>query len=143
MTSGAGPRPPSQASTPASSLIIRTSQRRRPRRCRLAFEVPDAAPNSHTLIELLDHRDDPELGPIGRYRVSPTTGKTHQIRLHMNSLGIPIVHDPFYPEVLDQELDDFTRPLQLLARELRFTDPLDGNERVFTSERTLEAWQSS
>ncbi len=108
-----------------------------------AFEVPDAAANSHTLIELLDHRDDPELGPIGRYRVSPTTGKTHQIRLHMNSLGIPIVHDPFYPEVLDQELDDFTRPLQLLARELRFTDPLDGNERVFTSERTLEAWQAS
>lgn len=108
-----------------------------------AFEVPGAEPNSHTLVELIDHREHPELGPVGRYRVSPTTGKTHQIRLHMNSLGIPIVHDPFYPEVLDQELDDFTRPLQLLARELRFTDPLDGSERVFTSERVLEAWQEA
>lgn len=109
----------------------------------IAEEVPGAEPNAHTLVELIDHRDHPQHGPVARYRVSPRTGKTHQIRLHMNSLGIPIVHDPFYPEVLDQELDDFTRPLQLLARELRFTDPLDGNERVFTSKRTLEAWQAS
>ncbi|MFC6359715.1 pseudouridine synthase [Luteococcus peritonei] len=106
-----------------------------------AVEVPGAEPNAHTRIELLEDREDDELGPIGRYRVSPTTGKTHQIRLHMNSLGIPIVNDPFYPVVTEQELDDFTRPLQLLARELRFVDPYDDCERVFTSMRTLEAWQ--
>lgn len=105
-----------------------------------AFEVPGAEPNAHTRIELLEHREHPVHGPIGRYRVSPTTGKTHQIRLHMDSLGIGIVNDPFYPEVLDQELDDFSRPLQLLARELRFVDPYDGTERVFTSGRRLEAW---
>ncbi|MEL4358870.1 MULTISPECIES: pseudouridine synthase [unclassified Luteococcus] len=105
-----------------------------------AYEVSGAEPNAHTRIELLETREHPVHGLVGRYRVSPTTGKTHQIRLHMNGLGIPILNDPFYPELLDQSLDDFTSPLQLLARELRFTDPVDGTDRVFTSQRRLEAW---
>ncbi|MEL4504929.1 pseudouridine synthase [Luteococcus sp. H138] len=107
-----------------------------------AEEVPDRTPNAHTRIELLEHREHPVHGPIGRYLVKPTTGKTHQIRLHMSSAGIPIVNDPFYPEVLERSLDDFTLPLQLLAKDLRFTDPVDGTERVFTSSRTLEVWES-
>lgn len=106
----------------------------------LAEEVPGAKPNAHTLIELIDHREHPVHGPIARYRVSPRTGKTHQIRVHMASAGIPIVNDPLYPELLDQSLENFSRPLQLLARELRFTDPYDGTERVFSSGRTLDAW---
>ncbi|WP_394276380.1 pseudouridine synthase [Luteococcus sp.] len=106
----------------------------------IAEEVAGAEPNAHTLIELIDHREHPQHGPIARYRVSPRTGKTHQIRLHMSSAGIPIINDPLYPELLDQSLEDFSRPLQLLARELRFTDPIDGTERVFTSSRQLEAW---
>ncbi|WP_420176996.1 pseudouridine synthase [Luteococcus sp. OSA5] len=105
-----------------------------------AQELPGREPNAHTRIELLDHAEHPAHGPIARYRVLPTTGKTHQIRLHMSSAGIPIVNDPFYPEVLDRSLDDFSLPLQLLARELRFVDPVDGTERVFSSDRTLSVW---
>lgn len=62
----------------------------------------------------------------------------HQLRVHLAALGIGILNDRFYPELLEDLPDDFDRPLQLLARELRFIDPLSGEERVFTTRRTLQ-----
>lgn len=99
-----------------------------------AQEVP-GTPNARTRIELLERRGD-----IARYRLHPATGRTHQLRLHMNSLGIPILGDDFYPVVTDKSVDDFTRPLQLLAATLAFTDPVTGEKRRFDSRRTLQAW---
>lgn len=95
----------------------------------------DGEPNSETRIEMLGARGDRAL-----YRLDPTTGKTHQIRVHMNSLGIPILNDPFYPRMLDIPHDDYTRPLQLLAASIHFTDPVTGQERSFDSRRRLESW---
>ena len=63
--------------------------------------------------------------------------RQHQLRVHLNDLGIPIVNDPLYPTVQDIEVDDFDRPLQLLAAELSFTDPFDGSLRQFRSVREL------
>ncbi|WP_166982440.1 pseudouridine synthase [Paramicrobacterium fandaimingii] len=100
-----------------------------------AYELPDREPNAETRIELVEQRDG-----LGRYRAIPHTGKTHQIRLHMNDLGLPIVNDPFYPEIVDVSIDDFSSPLQLLAKTLRFIDPVDGTPREFQSRRTLEEW---
>ena len=40
-------------------------------------------------------------------------------------------------EVLDVAIDDFTRPLQLLAAGLAFTDPVDGAARRFSSRLRL------
>ena len=34
--------------------------------------------------------------PIARYVLHPQTGKTHQLRVHMNALGLPILGDDFY-----------------------------------------------
>ena len=79
----------------------------------------------------------PEADGRGVYRLTPRTGRTHQLRVHLHGLGIPIVDDPLYPEVLDVEVDDFSRPLQLLAGELAFTDPVDGSDRRFRSVRRL------
>lgn len=90
--------------------------------------VHDAAPNAETLIEL-------ESDSV--YRLTPRTGRTHQLRKHMHDLGIPIINDPLYPVVQDVEVDDFSRPLQLLAAELSFTDPIDGVLRDFHSIRRL------
>ncbi|MFE6862857.1 RluA family pseudouridine synthase [Nocardia sp. NPDC057668] len=99
-----------------------------------AYEEP-GEPNAETRIELLDQRDG-----LGRYRLLPATGRTHQLRLHMNGLGIPILGDDFYPELTDKPVDDYTRPLQLLACALEFTDPLTGDPRRFETARTLQAW---
>lgn len=101
-----------------------------------AAEVP-GEPNSETRVELIERR-----GGLGRYRLLPRTGRTHQLRVHMNRLGIPILGDDFYPEVVDTPLDDFRAPLQLLAKTLEFTDPITGEPRRFDSGRTLAAWES-
>ncbi|WKX68947.1 pseudouridine synthase [Streptomyces sp. XD-27] len=92
-------------------------------------------PNSESRVELVEHR-----GGLGRYRLRPVTGRTHQLRVHMNALGVPILGDPVYPVVGDPAPDDFSEPLQLLARELAFTDPVTGREHRFTSRRTLRSW---
>jgi len=92
-----------------------------------AQEVP-GEPNAETRIELLEHG-----GGLGRYRLYPATGRTHQLRVHMSGLGIPILGDRFYPSVVETTLDDFSRPLQLLAKTLEFTDPVTGVPRRFES----------
>ena len=99
-----------------------------------ATEV-DGEPNAETLVELLAARDG-----VGRYRLSPRTGRTHQLRLHMCGLGLPIVGDDFYPELTDRPLDDFRDPLQLLAETLEFTDPVTGADRRFRTRRRLACW---
>jgi tRNA pseudouridine32 synthase/23S rRNA pseudouridine746 synthase len=93
-----------------------------------AVEEP-GEPNAETLIE---HLGD------GLYRLTPRTGRTHQLRVHMASLGLPIVNDPLYPNVIDVQPDAFSRPLQLLAHSLEFEDQETGEPRVFTSKRTLK-----
>lgn len=100
-----------------------------------AYEEP-GEPNAETLVELVEHR-----GGLGRYRLTPTTGRTHQLRLHMSGLGLPILGDDFYPVLTDKPLGDFTRPLQLLASTLEFTDPISSEPRRFTTRRGLQAWK--
>ncbi len=78
-----------------------------------------------------------EGGGLAVYRLTPHTGRTHQLRLHLRGLGIPIVGDPLYPEVLDVSVDDFSNPLQLLASTIELVDPVDGRERRFVSGWTL------
>lgn len=67
------------------------------------------------------------------YTLHPRTGKTHQLRVHMNSLGLPIAGDDFYPRVRQRAYDDFSEPLALVARRLAFDDPVTGERREFVS----------
>ena len=93
----------------------------------LQARIEPGEPNAETLVE-----------PLGgyRYRLTPRTGRTHQLRVHMAALGVPIDNDPLYPTVLDVAADDFSRPLQLIAHRLEFDDPLTGTHRTFVSSRT-------
>ena len=74
---------------------------------------------------------------LARYRLEPHTGKTHQLRVHMASLGLGIVNDAFYPDLLDKAPDDYSRPLQLLARGIRFVDPVSGKPVEYRSSLEL------
>lgn len=101
------------------------------RRGQLQAVCEPGAPNAETLVEL-----EAEDGP---YRLTPRTGRTHQLRVHMASLGVPITGDPLYPNIIDVAADDFSSPLQLLAQRIAFDDPLTGLRRDFVSRRRLAA----
>lgn len=103
----------------------------------LCHNVPGEI-NARSRIELLE-RD----GDLARFALSPITGKTHQLRLHMGLIGSQILYDKFYPELQpESEIVDYSRPLQLLAKKLAFTDPLSGASHQFESENRLAGWQS-
>lgn len=102
-------------------------------RAHVCVKVDDTRePNSETLIELRGFDDR-----VVHTLLRPHSGRMHQLRVHLAALGAGILHDGFYPDLLPEAPDDFDRPLQLLARELRFTDPLSGAPREFTTRRTL------
>jgi tRNA pseudouridine32 synthase / 23S rRNA pseudouridine746 synthase len=100
------------------------------RRGQLQAVCEPGVPNAETMVELLS--------ADGLYRLTPRTGRTHQLRVHMASLGTPITGDPLYPNVVDVPADDFSAPLQLLAQRIEFDDPVTGLRREFVSRR--EGW---
>ena len=89
-------------------------------------------PNSETQINVLATD-----GSLAKYALSPVTGKKHQLRVHMNALGLPILNDRMYPPVAVTPDDDYALPLQLLAKSIAFDDPVTGQKRYFQSQRVL------
>lgn len=110
----------------------------------MQMQVVDGEPNAETRVERL-HEVDPATVPgaspgqrLARYRLSPHTGRKHQLRAQMAALGLPLVGDRIYPRLEPLGPDDFTRPLMLLARSLSFVDPVDGREQHFESRLHLD-----
>jgi tRNA pseudouridine32 synthase/23S rRNA pseudouridine746 synthase len=99
---------------------------------RFRMKIVQGAANACSHIQLVEVKDN-----RGLFRLQPVTGKTHQLRLHMNGLGFGIINDRVYPDLEPERDDDFDRPLQLLAREIRFHDPVTGIDREFRSEQEL------
>lgn len=92
-------------------------------------------PNTKTKIQLQEWNQE-----LGLYRLQPSTGKKHQLRVHMNALGIPILNDQIYPELktyVEPSKRNFDAPLQLLAKSLEFCDPFSGKRHFFESKRPL------
>lgn len=113
----------------------RPHDRRGGKRRRSTEVIPGA--NASSRVELEATGTSRAGTPVGLFRLSPHTGKTHQLRIHMALLGLGILHDRFYPDLWDDAPDDFDAPLQLLAQRLEFTDPISGRIREFTSARKL------
>lgn len=101
----------------------------------LQMREVEGEPNSDTLIEILEVK-----APYARYRLTPGSGKKHQLRCHLNALNIPIKNDQIYPILTPyQEYDiDCSKPLQLLAKAVSFKDPITHEPRAFSSLKTLD-----
>ena len=92
-------------------------------------------PNAQTHIALLERLGE----GLARYELRPSTGQKHQLRAQMSALGLPIVGDRIYPQLLpEQAMPDYAQPLRLLAREIGFVDPVTGQDRFFRSARALK-----
>lgn len=117
-------------SSAASSVTLPIVLRNRISKERSRFQayIEPGEVNAETMIEAAGEH---------RYRLTPRTGRTHQLRVHMASIGLPLDNDPLYPAVKDVAEDDFSSPLQLLAHRLEFDDPFSGERRIFVSSRAL------
>ena len=125
---------------PAVDFPVVVRNRMTKSRSYLLAEVIEGVPNAETRIERLRTFDAPDDAAAPRralYRLKPHSGKTHQLRVHMASLGLGIVNDAFYPELLDKAPDDYAKPLQLLARGIRFVDPISGSPVEYRSRLEL------
>jgi tRNA pseudouridine32 synthase/23S rRNA pseudouridine746 synthase len=105
--------------------------------------------NSETWIDCVERISTQEIAvqtdgikelALARYQLKPVTGQRHQLRVHMNSLGLPLLGDQFYPlvQIGADENDNFEHPLQLLAKSIFFKDPISGFQRSFASSLSLK-----
>ena len=100
----------------------------------LQMQEVEGEPNTDTFMEMIEVKE-----PWAKYRLTPGSGKKHQLRCHLNALNIPIKNDQIYPILTPyQEYElDFSKPLQLLAKQMSFLDPIKGLKRQFTSSQGL------
>ena len=104
-------------------------ERSKPRFC---MRVSEGEANSHSVIRCLQQTTEKAL-----FELNPVTGKTHQLRVHMQALGWPILNDKYYPQLQPLSADNYSAPLQLLAKELAFIDPVTQKPRHFRCDRSL------
>jgi tRNA pseudouridine32 synthase / 23S rRNA pseudouridine746 synthase len=96
------------------------------------MKTASGAVNARSEITLLNATEN-----RARFLLRPITGKTHQLRIHMCGLGFGILNDNLYPLLHPESGDRYDQPLQLLARMVRFKDPITGADREFVSQRKL------
>ncbi|MGJ8647222.1 MAG: pseudouridine synthase [Marinomonas colpomeniae] len=103
---------------------------------RFLMKVIEGEANSHSVIRCEQHTDQKAL-----FTLFPVTGKTHQLRLHMQTLGWPILNDKYYlplgAELQPESVDNYEAPLQLLAKELSFIDPITQQPKHFSCDNNL------
>ncbi len=102
----------------------------------MQMQTVEGEPNAFTEVDLIERLP----GGWARYRLRPSTGAKHQLRAQMAHLGLPLKGDRIYPVLQPVEAEpDFSDPLQLLAREIAFTDPVTGVSRRFETSLRLAA----
>jgi tRNA pseudouridine32 synthase/23S rRNA pseudouridine746 synthase len=101
----------------------------------MQMQIVPGEPNVETLIEVIRGC----AGCLSHFRLTPRNGRKHQLRAQLSGLGMPILGDRIYPDLMAPigSAPDYSNPLQLLARGVSFIDPVSGQRRCFTSRRQL------
>ena len=99
---------------------------------RFTMQVVAGESNSHSVITCIEQSTHEAL-----FELRPITGKTHQLRVHMQCLSFGIKHDKYYPVLQPFSSDKIDAPLQLLAKTLDFIDPVTNVPRSFSAARNL------
>lgn len=121
------------------SLPMRYQSRLEQSAAFMRMQTVSGPPNAETEIRILHHNEQ-----FAHYLLKPVTGRKHQLRIQMCSLGIPILNDRIYPVHLPEALtpamqaEEYRSPLQLIAKTIRFIDPITGDTRTFRSRYTLD-----
>ena len=73
-----------------------------------------------------------------RLELEPLTGRSHQLRVHLQAIGHPILGDPLYGPDASAPLAAPIRRLHLHAADLGFTHPSSGQPHQFTAPTPFE-----
>lgn len=123
---------------PADHAVLDHHIARCPERFWLQITIEDRKANAHSVIDLIDKTDE-----LALFRVTPSTGRKHQIRVQLAATGFPILGDPLYGSDPCRDPDNRGRRMWLDAHRLRVTHfPLKQSgatlSAVWTSSRTPE-----
>ena len=87
---------------------------------------------------------DEAAGQVGFLALRPRTGRTHQLRVHCELIGVPIVGDGKYGGASAQ-VEGLSRKLHLCCREMRFRHPTSRHREIVISAplqgHMLKSWQ--
>lgn len=114
----AGHVPPPAAEEGEIDLPLMSDWPNRPRQ-----RVDARGKPSQTRWRVLAHEHDAQGRPLTRLELEPVTGRTHQLRVHLQAIGHPILGDALYADA--NTLARCPR-LQLHASELALTHPVTG-----------------
>lgn len=90
---------------------------------RKKFAVSETGKQAITVYRTMDSRNDTTL-----VQLFPMTGRTHQLRVHLSSIGHPIIGDRIY-----SRKSHAVEYIALVAKELRIAHPLTGERLCFTA----------
>lgn len=105
----------------------------------MRMQVVPGTPNAETEIRILKRNKE-----FAHYYLKPVTGRKHQLRVQMCSLGIPLLNDRIYPVHLpeatteEMQAEEFRHPLQLVAKSISFKDPVSKKTQHFESHYSLD-----
>lgn len=103
----------------------------------VAVQPEGGKPNALTHVRIMTPAVESEYAYLC---LEPVTGRKHQLRVQAAHEGFPLRNDRFYPQMQPKGPDDYAEPLQLLAYELAFEDPLSGAWHHLTSPHHLKDW---